>query len=315
MNILDKEPIIIVCAANNIYAIPLGVVIFSALANLESNRQVIFFIIDGGISKNNKNKLLEIIKSSNAEIRWLKPLDGIFDHLVVRGHIAKESYFRLLIPYLLSNQFSKVIYLDCDLIVQGDLSHLWDMDINNEYLLAVQDVGIPYISSTYGLMNYQELGIPADYKYFNSGVLVINLEKWRSDNISKKVIDYIEKNSEYIRWCDQDGLNAVLAGKWSELETKWNQTCRFHQYSKRETSFTKEKREREPNDTCIIHFATSLKPWNSNEYHPANELFFNYLDLTPWSGWRFTIWRRIWKKFVNQAQGLKKIKLYFQAAT
>jgi lipopolysaccharide biosynthesis glycosyltransferase len=308
MTTLDKEPIIIVCAASNSYAMPLGVVICSTLANVESNCRVIFFVIDGGITKKNKTKLLSIIKSANAEIRWLQPLDGIFDRMVVRGHIRKESYFRLLIPYLLPNQYSKVIYLDSDLIVQGDLSQLWNMDINNEYLLAVQDLGIPYVSSSYGLANYQELGIPADCKYFNSGVLVINLEKWRSNNISKKVIEFIEKNSEYIRWCDQDGLNAILGGKWGELETKWNQTCCFHKYSKRELLFTKGKIEREPNDTCIIHFATSLKPWNSNVHHPANELFFNYLDLTPWSGWRLTIWRRLWKKLVNKAQDIKKIR-------
>jgi lipopolysaccharide biosynthesis glycosyltransferase len=70
-------------------------------------------------------------------------------------------------------------------------------------------MGTPLVSSPRGLMNYQELGIPADCKYLNSGVLMFSLKKWRQDNASQEVIKYPNDYKQYVRWFDQDGLNAV----------------------------------------------------------------------------------------------------------
>lgn len=299
------EPIIVVCAADNRYAMPLAVVIRSALENLNCDRQIIFFVIDGGIKPKNKDKILRSLNSNHlkqCEIKWLQPSVDLLNNMKVSGHIKIAAYFRLLIPFLLSRNFVKAIYLDSDLIVQGDLSQLWDIDIGDNYLLAVQQLGIPYVSSLYGLANYKELEIPSDSKYFNSGVLVMNLEKWRTENISMRVIEYIEQNKDYVRWHDQDGLNAVLAGKWGELEPRWNQVPGFHNSYWKDSPFPKEDFNNALHDPYIIHFASSHKPWNSTIKYPANDLFFQYVDMTAWSGWRLTFGRRIKNKILKKIE-------------
>ncbi|NMG11520.1 glycosyltransferase family 8 protein [Brasilonema sp. UFV-L1] len=307
MTTSTKESIIIVCAADNRYAMPLAVVIRSVLENVRSDRLCTFFIIDGGISQKNKNKILKVSDSKQCIITWLKPPDDILDNMKVSGHIKVATYYKILIPILLPDNYCKAIYLDSDLIVQGDLGKLWDINIENNYLLAVQDSGIPYVSSYYGLQNYKELGIPLDYKYFNAGVLVLNLEKMRKQSTSTQVIQYLEDNKQHIRWHDQDGLNAVLAGKWGELEPRWNQLPSIYNNSSwKDSPFSQEEFTNALKEPYIIHFASSSKPWNSTVYHPANDLFFHYLDMTPWVGWRWTIWRRIWRKIIQKIQFYKE---------
>lgn len=309
-NSADTSPIVVVLAADDNYAMQLSVVVCSVLRNFKSKRKLIFYIMDGGIRDFNKRRIL---KSSNLyqdriEIKWLETKDRLSNEkLKISGHVSISTYFRLLIPELLPQKYEKVIYLDSDLVVNHDISKLWDVEIGESYLLAVQDAGIPYVSSQYGLMNYEELGIPSHCKYFNAGVLVINVRKWRIGNIGKKVIDYLEKNRSYIRWWDQDGLNAILAGCWGELDPRWNQVPTIHEYPGWEESpFSEEVYKNVVRDPYIIHFAQAEKPWNSRRYHPANELFFEYVDMTAWKGWRFSIWRRLWRRMVRETKYIKE---------
>ncbi len=294
----DSEAIVIVCAADNGYAMPLAVTVRSVMANIQTKRKIVLFIIDGGIRLGNKRKIIESLNSEQIKIEWVQPKRAIFAKMMVSLHVTIATYYRILIPELLPSNFKKAIYLDSDLIVKGDIEQLWNIDVEDNYLLAVQDIGAPYVSSHQGLMNYKQLGIPASYKYFNGGVLVFNLEKWRQDNISKQIIEYLEQNREYVRWWDQDGLNAILAGKWGELDLKWNQHPEIYDYSSWNDSEFKDKLKYVYNDIIhnpyIVHFATPGKPWMySSCKHPEKNLFFQYVDKTAWSGWRLTFWRRV----------------------
>ena len=305
------ESIVVVCAADDAYAMSLAVVIRSAIENFKSDdRQIIFFVIDGGIKQKNKNKILQSINSNNLkqfDIKWLQPSVDLLDNMKISGHITITSYFRLLIPLLVPQHFTKAIYLDSDVIVQSNLGQLWDIDIGNNYLLAVQQLDIPYVSSSGGLAKYRELGIPSHYKYFNAGVLVINIEKWRTDNISARIVEYLQKNKNYVKWHDQDGLNAVLAGKWGELEPRWNKVSSFHKYSWQDSPFSEEDFNNALHDSYIIHLADAGKPWNSPKLIPDNDLFFHYVDMTAWSGWRLTLWRRIRNKLIKKTKQLTKL--------
>lgn len=317
MSLKNSDSIVLVASADDNYAMPLAVMARSVLENLGSDRQMIFFVIDGGMKPHNKRKVEQSLDSKRCDVRWLQPPNQSFEGIEVKRHVTATAFMRLLIPDLLSNEFQKVIYLDCDLVVKQDLSRLWDIEIEDNYLLAVQDYYVPYVSSPRGLAKYQELGIPANCKYFNSGVLVINLEKWRSDKISPQVVEYLQNSAEY-RYCnDQEGMNAVLAGKWGELDPRWNQLPKIYQYTSwDDSSFSKEMYHNLINNPYIIHFATVPKPWSFhhnlsqeiyykligksshlyNKKHPAENIFFQYLDMTVWSGWRLTIWRRFSQK-------------------
>ncbi|MBV8885384.1 MAG: hypothetical protein JO235_15515, partial [Chroococcidiopsidaceae cyanobacterium CP_BM_RX_35] len=152
----------------------------------------------------------------------------------------------------------------------------------------------------------KELGISSDCKYFNAGVLVINLKKWRAENMSEKVIEYVIKNPKFILWADQDGLNPVLAGKWNMLNPRWNQQSSIHDFSFwKDSPFSEEMYNDVVHHPYIIHFSAPYKPWNSLKAHPSKHLFFQYLDMTAWSGWRLTIWRRIQRRLIREMKQLK----------
>lgn len=284
----DTESCVVVCAADNHYVIPLSVTLKSILANFEASQKITCFVIDGGIEDSNKQKILKSLDSKQIAIEWLQPCDSVLNKVKVSGHVTISTYYRLLIPDLLPQQLKKAIYLDCDLVVNNNLQQLWTIDIGDSYLLAVQDMGIREVSNPRGgLHNYQELAIPSNSKYLNAGVMVLNLEKWRTENISTQAIEYLEQNKEHVLNWDQDGINAVLAGKWRELDPRWNQTPSVYKYqSWTDSPFTEEIYKSVIQQPYIVHFATAIKPWHYYCEHPAKDLFFQYLDLTSWSGWR-----------------------------
>jgi lipopolysaccharide biosynthesis glycosyltransferase len=302
MSIEPSSPIV-VCAADNNYAMQLAVVARSAIEHLDRDRQLSLFVIDGGITPRNKRKIIRSIASNRCAINWLLPNLELLADVPISGHLNFTTYLRLLIPDLLPAHIQKVIYLDSDLIVNANLGKLWDMSLDGVDLLAVQQTAVPFVSSAKGLSNYQALGIAPTSKYFNAGVLVINLEKWRQEKLGSKVLRYIEQNKSHIRFHDQDGLNAMLAGRWGELDPRWNQMPEVFQFNSwQESPYSETVYQQVLTDPYIIHFATAAKPWNSREIYPANDLFFQYVDQTAWAGWRLTRWRRLWRRINREAQ-------------
>lgn len=307
---LPDDPIVVVCAADNNYAMPLSVTIRSALENLGSDRHLLLFVIDGGMSERNKQRFLKSIDLEKCEIRWLSQPEALINEAVIPTnvylaapevkHITITAWYRLLIPDLLPAYIKKAIYLDCDLVVAGDLGELWDIDIKDNYLLAVWRIKrLLNRRACHILSNWKELGLSEDDKYFNSGVLVLNLEKWRSENLCIKSLKYIAEKQQYIPWGDQDVLNAIVAGHWAELDPKWNCMAADLQ------SMTKE----EVASLSILHFSTAAKPWIAIEQYPATDLFFHYLEMTDWSGYKHTVPQRLWRRLKREVKNFQKQSL------
>ena len=301
----NNEPIVLVCAADDNYGMPLTTTVHSALVNLKNKQKVVLFIIDGGIRESTKRKIIKSLSSEQVEISFVQANEALLENMKVSDVLTLATYYRLLIPELLPKHFEKVIYLDSDLIVKGDLGQLWNIDLGDNYVLAVQDICQRYIWNAGGLRNYQQLGISPESKYFNGGVLVINLEKWRAENTGRKTIEFLEQNKEYVQWHDQDGLNGVLAGKWGELDPRWNQMHAIHEYSLwTESPYEEDVYNDVLHNPYIVHFTTPPKPWQRGCKHPSKDLFFQYLDQTAWSGWRNTIWRRALRRVRKEAKQL-----------
>ncbi|MBF2063339.1 MAG: glycosyltransferase family 8 protein [Calothrix sp. C42_A2020_038] len=278
--------IVLVCAADDNYSMPLAATTCSVVANMKNPQNLSLYVIDGGISPVNKTRIIQNLKSEQVKITWIKARRSQFKNMQISSTVTIAAYYRLLIPALLPSDIEKAIYIDSDVIVRSDIETLWHTEIGDKYLLAVQDMGAPLVSSPRGLVNYQELGIPADCKYFNSGVLVFNLKKWRQDNTSLAVIKYLNDYKQYVRWFDQDGLNAILAGKWGEIDPRWNQMPYLFRFgSWQESPFSQQEYYNLLNNPYIIHYSTREKPWHDNCSHPQKELFYQYLDNSIWSKW------------------------------
>ncbi|MGG3888368.1 glycosyltransferase family 8 protein [Metabacillus fastidiosus] len=251
----------IVTATSDNYAKPLGVMLNSLLENLENKDNVNIFIIESNISNNNKLKLEKIGERFNIQVKFIAIDDNLFNSFKRKfKRITKEAYYRIMIPELLSNHITKALYLDCDMIVRKDISKLWNINIDNYFLAAVEDLGILKKS-------IKRLSLPQGSSYFNSGLLLINLQKWRENNISTKVIQFIKNNHEIIKFMDQDPLNSILYDKWLKLEYEWNYT-------------TGHQKKIKIDDSAIIHFTGNKKPWNSE--HPYKQEYLKYLSSSAW---------------------------------
>lgn len=297
MGLINEHPIVIVCAADNSYSAQLAAMLKSLSSNLKTNKEVFLYIISDRIKEKNKKRIINTISKSKLNIVWIeKDTKDIFNLMGT----SKAYYLRLFIPRILPSHFKKCIYLDSDLIVSGNIEELWEHDYKDLPLCAAQDPWSPTVSCESGLLNYKELKLDPSTKYLNSGVLIYNLDLWRKEDITSSVIKYISENEKYIRWWDQDGLNAILPNRWVMLDRSWNyiaspileQEQEYIDNSKLD-SFKRFK---------IIHYAGWIKPWYPQFKHPAGELYFKYLDMTDWAGLRpannSQIFRRAKNKFI-----------------
>jgi len=296
-----NQEISVVCAADNNYAMPLAVTLVSILKNLSSDWNLNFYVLDAGIESRNKNKIIQSLDLSRCSIKFFDT-KGRFKDVPTSDHFTEAIFHRLLIPQLLSEDIHKVIYLDCDLLVLTDISKLWKIEIKDYYLLAVQDFTINTIAE--GVKDYQKLSIPPKNKYFNSGVLVFNLDKWREFDTSSKIIEYVCEPRDTVLFADQEALNAMLWDKWGELETKWNR--QFKSSADDDQILVNSLTEIYGQNVCqdtvnnpyIIHFIQDTKPWQYYR-HPKKKLFYEYLDLTAWSGWRYNLWKVFLRKLIS----------------
>jgi lipopolysaccharide biosynthesis glycosyltransferase len=285
------RPVIpVVYGVDNRFAVPLAASIESALDNLAPEYWLDLYIIDGGLSARNRLRLVRSFKGRRCRLMWLRPKGERLTALKVGGAITIATYYRLLIPRLLPD-LEKAIYLDADVVVRGDLAKLWHVPLQGRLLLAVQDQGIRTVSGEFGLSNYDALRIPKGSKYFNAGVLVLNLTRWRAENTAETVVRYIHDQHEYIRFHDQDGLNAVLWRDWGELDPRWNQMPQILQVDRASNSpFDSETFQLVRSDPYVVHYASADKPWRFGCRHPAAPQFFDYIDRTAFRGFRPTRW-------------------------
>ena len=268
-----KRKIKIISSADDNYAQHLGVMLYSLFVNHLSDEKLDVYIIDGGISPENKYKLEGIGKEFNTPITFLKIDKKIYQNFKISHHINHSIYYRISIPELIDSSVKKAIYLDCDLIFKEDISKLWEIDILEYFIAAVE---APKFN------RHNDLQMPINSKYFNSGVMLINLGKWRQYNISEKVRNFIINNSEKIINWDQDALNAILYNKWKEIPLKWNQPTNIFEIDENETNFSKEEFMEAIENPSIIHYTTSSKPWHYINEHPLKNEYYKYLKKTPW---------------------------------
>ena len=290
--VTDKNNINLVVAADDRYAMPLGVAVRSALERIHGDTPRVF-ILDDGISNSNRDRVLASWSGLPVQPEWI-PLDEThisqLNTLPVSSinelqYISRCTFARLMLGDLLLHDVDRVIFLDCDTLVRADLGDLWAIGQDGKVVMAVQDyyihtLGHPAISDS------MPDGMPSASPYFNAGVLVIDVELWRRHRIGAHCIEYLEQYKERNRFMDQNALNVALYGKWKVLDHRWNQQQFIHGTSLQHLPMNREQYTAAKNNPCIIHFTTGDKPWLAACRHPDRKLFFEQLDKTAWSGLR-----------------------------
>lgn len=267
----NSIPVVLAC--DNNYAKYAGAVIESVLKNNHSQSQYEFFIVSNSISDENKsklNKLKQIYKTINS----LTFIDGdkyINQYkLNERSYINKTTFLRLGILDFMRN-YKKAIYLDCDIIVNDDLSKLFSVDIKDKSLAAALDTGHQSFYSDQKSIqnkNCEKIGIKNKWNYFNAGILLMNIEKMRQKTTYNQLIKMCVENKYF--WQDQDCLNVVFEDDVKLLDIKWN--CFSHRVNK----YTKVPETKAPAEVyneylkacenpSIVHYAGKTIPTFCNE--------------------------------------------------
>lgn len=239
-----------------------------------------YHIISSSLCNENKDVLREIIiKKFNHNVSFYDVDNSLLKDCIVRkgDHVSLATYLRILIPKILSSNIHRVLYLDCDLIVDGDISELFLINLDNWAAGAVIDVG------TDDMRTYNRLKYSFSNRYFNAGVLLLNLDYWRSNNITKTIFSFIAEHPEQLRFWDQDAINSVLAGKIKRLPVKYNMTDPFYMIEPPLRQEYLDEIEQYIYNPTILHFATSNKPWIHGNNHPLKNRFYHYLSMTEWA--------------------------------
>lgn len=285
----------IVCVCDNHYAVLLAALMKSIECNHHSGEKIEYFIVDDQISDQNKDRIVSSLNMDNTQIHWKPMLECLPAGVKLptdKSSMPLNIYIRLFIPYFISENVERIIFLDVDMIVLEDISRLWHVDLQKNIIAAVQDQWIQLVSRWGGVSNYQDFGLTAESKYFNAGLLLIDIAKWKDADISMKILECINTHKELALFQDQYGLNAVLGNSWSELDPRWNRFA----YSEEERPY-------------LIHF-TGRKPiYKTYEFRKDyQQIFFGYLNQTSWKNYKpIGETKRYLKKFTNMLQKLKNL--------
>ena len=268
----------IVLTFDNSYVQHASALIASICVNNEP--LITFFIISDYISSTNQKLLENMILSYNNQVTFLSLDKKVLEDFPIgegtaNTYVSLATYYRLFIPELIPQNVTRVIYLDCDVIVDGSLTNLWNIDLGDKCIAALQEQSILCRAGC------ERLNYPLNDLYFNAGVLVLNLDKIREKYSSKDYILYIKGHYREILFHDQDVLNKFFHTSKMFFPLRYNVMDSFLRKHAKLPSYY-EYNINEIFEPIVIHYSGPIKPWHKECKNPYSDLYFKYLQLTPW---------------------------------
>lgn len=261
------QPLQIVCATDRFYLEMTGVLIAS-ITSQSHQRPVSIFLICSGLRATDKSRLLRCVNGT-ARLQFIDIDDQkaqILSNLPVKRHLTVTAYARLLIPDMLPELDGRILYMDCDVVVNAPLDELFLVDLAGKVVGAAQNQAT---SERLEELN-KSLNRPFSAPYFNSGVLLIDLVEWRRQEIGRRAI------ASAVTWSndrgdhDQAVLNLVLDDKWQEIHPKWNSNP---------MRVSPVEAARMP----VQHFWGKRKPFFTDYPKAYRQTYDRYRVITPWA--------------------------------
>lgn len=290
------------------YAIPGMVTILSLLENAkDSTFYEIKVFCEDSLSQDNKNRITKYIEShwkEKATIELIE-LNGAFDNAPTRFHLSKVAYYRLLMHNFLD--LDKIIWCDVDTIIRGDFSDLYNTDLEGHY------IGACVCASA--IVNPDECffkGNSFNHTYFSSGVMLVDLDKFRKEKIENEFFKVIERHGEELLFLDQDVLNQVIKGNYKELPWRYNSYCDIYKsqfgnryYKKIKEIYDDKYLAEEFNNVVVSHYEGSNgKPWTKKGFRKE---WFNIAMRTPFKKDVIKMYKEV-KPMINIKSYTKKIE-------
>ncbi|MBQ4542439.1 MAG: glycosyltransferase family 8 protein [Clostridia bacterium] len=259
-----KGEIPIFFSTDNNYIPFLDVTIRSLIANASRDYKYHIVVLNTGLDEERTSKIKEL-EDENFQIDFADISYAVKDieyKLPNEQHFGLATWYRLFIQSLFP-QYEKIIYIDCDLIVEGDISELYNTDLEDNYVAGVVEHWILH-SPIFSYYTKEAVGIDSKY-YINAGVAVMDLNKFRENQIEQKFVDLINTYNFDVIDPDQSYLNYLCQGKIKYLPFEWNRTPLENV---------------ECENPKIIHYALGMKPWHDPKMFLA-EHFWKYAETSP----------------------------------
>ena len=238
---------------------------------------------------------------------------GEYDHLTV------ETYYRLFLEGVFDEAVGRVLYLDSDLVVIGDVSRIAQVDLGGRTVAAVLDFYVRAWGGVEASPALKSQSIHGARRYFNAGVLVIDLRAWRDRDVRGRAITFLRDHPGQVRFWDQDALNHTLADDWLELDPRWNRTRNYWDYLEDGTLPFPPEVVEQLAQPYVVHFAGRRKPWNYNR-HPDRKHFDRYVTMSGFGGHRMNAFKAAWqwgaairKRYTAQG-AVRRMKRFIKAA-
>jgi lipopolysaccharide biosynthesis glycosyltransferase len=226
-------------------------------------------LIITGINEKEKDAITNYANKNDAEVNFYAIDETLVsDFPVFIFHSATTAiYYRLLFPFLVPNEVERLLYIDTDIVVLGNLSQVMNTDLKGHPVAAVVD---GYSAPR------KDLGITKVGEYFNSGVLLMDIKEWKKQHITERTIQFIIDNPKKLAFGDQCALNAVLVNNWLKLDPSYNVM-----FSNVPAKMSRKHLRASLKGKLLLHFTTGQKPWRFMCKNPYKFIYQEYLSKAP----------------------------------
>lgn len=285
----------IVYTSSNEYSYLAGISLISCLEHNPKLPETEIFILENNMSDENKQKLEQVCREYAYPIHFIdvtSKINQLIQDGMVTGHKSAEglsyaTYGRLFIDRVLPDDVERVVYIDCDTLVMGDIGPLFKMNLEGKSIALACDLC---------RLEYRKvIKIPLDSKYYSAGVMVIDLKRWQDNKCGIRIFSRIAEGKGQYPLVDQDLLNVVCKDEIFQLELQYNflSQCVLYNYAGlckvyrigEKNYYSKEQFDAAQKNPIIYHFSgnTLCRPWYSNSRHPMKEIYDAYYYKSPWS--------------------------------
>ena len=315
----DLMRISVAFASDEVTAMPLGAAIAALIQTRAEGSMLDIHVLSCGITDASRARIFEVMKSApdgTAELSW-HAITGDYAKQLERFYINSErpyppaNYARLQAGDFLPKDRKRVIYMDIDTATRKDLRPLMEIPFEGDTAALVvrdlpHDAGqMDRLLSTLSQEDIARYGVTAEAHYFQAGIMVMNLEAFRS-GVVDEIADLLQRYPQ-LTFPDQDALNVVLSGRHQFMDPRWNQMTAIYWYDDAAASpYDQETFDQLQADPFVVHYSGRPKPWEEGSDHPWLEHWQTAFAVTPWAADRQTVFTRIRDKALRARRVLRK---------
>ncbi len=240
---------------------------------------MVIYLFYSNVSEDNRKRLHTYIKKQGSRLIPIYVKDDVFQDAPVFRYFTKEMYYRLLCSRLLPKTEDRVLYLDPDILIRGELKPFYEMDFCGRQLIGMEDYAINHMLTE----KKEAIGFQKEECYINSGVILFNLNKMREAFVLEDFIAVLEEHKDVVSYPDQDLINLYFKEDRLVGERIYNYNTGYGSVLGMLAWALGLKREKK--EPVIIHYMGSSKPWQVDYYGKYFFEYYHYLKKhLSWKG-------------------------------